>query len=240
MKRLLITLTVLGFALASLGQLTYGPKVGLNISKYGFNYIDSGLEPDMKFKMGGSVGAVMNLQINSFLAFQPSLSFTKKGSSYDLGSDESGSAILTGYDRMRVAYLELPLNIAAGIRLGSGQIQLFAGPYLAFGVCGKRRWDYEENVNGNRTQYTDSQKIKFKGTVPEGGHDDDVMYQKPFDFGFDFGLGYKYNQLLFNLGFAMGLANLQPGSSTSEFDAKDFKYANRTVFLTAAWLFGDE
>ncbi len=151
--------------------------------------------------------------------------------------------LYTGYDRARVTYIEVPLNLAGGIRLGPGQIQLFVGPYIAFAIAGINRWDFEENDNGIRTDYKDSEKIKFKNTVSEDEHgDEDVaFYQRPLDFGIDFGLGYKYQQLLFNIGFAMGLTNLQPDMASAEdFDPKDFKYSNRTIFVTAAWLFGDE
>jgi len=242
MKRIFIALIVSCFSLGAIAQLTYGPKLGINISKYGYSYKDSGSEPDVKFKMGATIGGMMNLQINSFLSFQPALSFTKKGSSYDLAKMETNESIITGYSRVRVSYLELPLNLAAGIKLGPGQIQLFAGPYIAFALAGKHKWDYEENINGNRTDHKGSEKIKFANTVPSDHNaDDDIaFYQRPFDWGIDFGLGYRYNQLLFNIGFAMGLANLQPDRNVEGFDAKDFKYSNRSVFLTAAWLFGDE
>ncbi len=240
MKKLsLISFFVFFLAAGMLAQVTFGPRVGLNISKYGYNFKDAGMEPDVKFRLGGSVGAVMNLQINNFLAFQPSLSFTKKGTALDLGSNESGEAILTGYNRARVAYLELPLNLAIGIRLGPGQAQFFAGPYLAMAICGKQRWDYEENVNGVRTQIDGDKKIIFGNEAEEDmtGSTEDI-YQRRFDYGIDFGFGYRYKQLLFNFGFAMGLANLQPESPGEDSFSKDHKYFNRTIFLNAAWLFG--
>lgn len=240
MKKIIISFLALVFSISLMSQVTYGPRIGLNISKYAYNFDDPGLEPDVKFRLGGSVGGVLNLQFNSFLAFQPALSITKKGTAYDIGSDESGSSILEGYSRSRVAYLEVPLNLAIGVRVGTGQLQLFAGPYLAFAFCGKNRWDYEVNVDGIREQVDDSQKIRFRNEVSEEDAEEDVAYQRPFDLGIDLGLGYKYKQLLFNIGFAMGFANLQPEYSGSEQDAADFKYSNRTVFLTAAWLFGGE
>ena len=106
-------------------------------------------------------------------------------------------------------------------------------------ICGKQRWDYEENVNGVRTQIDGDKKIIFGNEADEDmtGPTEDI-YQRRFDFGVDFGLGYRYEQLLFNLGFAMGLANLQPEKPGDGSFSKDHKYYNRTVFLSAAWLFG--
>lgn len=243
MKRLLlIAIIACFFSSTALAQISFGPKLGVNLSKYGYNFKESYDEPNIKFRSGPTVGAVLNLQINSFLAFQPSANISIKGVAHNVNSWHSGQAVYTGYDRVRITYFETPLNLAAGIRLGQGQIQVFAGPYLAVAIVGVNRWDYEENVNGIREVSKDSKRVKFRNTVSEEDHgDEDVaFYQKPFDYGVNFGLGYKYKHLLFNAGFAMGLANLQPDMSGVEFDSKDYKYSNRTIFFTAAWLFGGE
>ncbi len=242
MKRFVLAFVICFITMGVMSQITFGPKIGINISKYAYNWTDDWDEPQLKFRFGGSIGGIMNLQINDWLAFQPSLSFTKKGTAHDVDSWNSGQFVYTGYDRDRITYIELPLNLAGGIRLGSGQIQLFVGPYIAFAISGVNRWDFEENDNGNRTQYTDSKKIKFKNKVEEGdASDEDIaFYQRPFDYGVNLGLGYRCNQMLFNLGYAMGLANLQPDRHSEDFDPKDYKYSNRTIFISAAWLFGDE
>lgn len=242
MKRLLTLFTLLLLGGSLMAQISFGPKVGLNLSKYAYNWSEDWNEPEVKFRMGPSIGGVMNLEIASFLAFQPALNISVKGVAHDVDSWNSGQFVYTGYDRVRVAYAEIPLNLAFGVRLGQGQIQVFAGPYIAFAFCGVNRWDYEENDNGIRTDYKDSKKVKFTNEVSEEqANDDDVaFYQKPFDYGVDFGLGYRYNQLLFNVGFAMGLANLQPDVKGTDFDPKDYKYTNSNVFISAAWLFGGD
>ncbi|MCK5079871.1 MAG: PorT family protein [Bacteroidales bacterium] len=242
MKRLLlIAIIACFFSSTAFTQISFGPKVGVNFSKYGYSYKESYNEPEVTFRFGQSVGAVLNLQITSFLAFQPSANISIKGVAHNVNSWDSGQAVYTGYDRVRITYFETPLNLALGIRLGQGQIQVFAGPYLAVAIIGVERWDYERNEDGIREQSKDIEKVKFRNTVSEEDHgDEDVaFYQKPFDYGVNFGLGYKYKHLLFNAGFAMGLANLQPDTGV-DFDPKDYKYSNRTIFITAAWLFGGE
>ncbi|MEE4257224.1 MAG: porin family protein [Bacteroidales bacterium] len=242
MKKILLLILAVCLSLNLISQVTYGPRLGLNISKYAYNWTDDWDEPQVKFKGGFSVAGLLNWQFNDFLALQPALSITKKGTAHDVDSWNSGLFVYTGYDRERVTYLELPVNIAGGIRLGPGQIQLFIGPYIAFAIAGKNRWDYEENDNGIRTDYKDSKKIKFKNKIEAGDHDDEDVahYQRPLDYGVNAGLGYRYDQLLFNLGFAMGLANLQPDRELEGFDPVDYKYSNRTIFITVAWLFGQD
>jgi hypothetical protein len=244
MKKLfLMALAMCFFVGSTVAQISYGPKVGVNISKYGYNYKESWDEPNIKFRFGQSVGAVMNLQLLDFLAFQPSASFTVKGVAEDVSSKESGHAVYTGYDRVRVTYFEVPLNFAARINLGPGNIQFFAGPYVALAIIGRHVWNYERNVDGIRETFKDIEKIKFKNKVSEAdeGVSGVAFYQRPLDLGVNFGIGYQYKHLLFNIGFAMGFANLQPDlTSHQNYDPKDYKYSNRTVFITAAWLFGGE
>ena len=242
MKKLIILSISLLLALNLISQVTYGPRLGLNMSKYAYNWTDDWDEPQVKFKGGFSVAGVLNWQFNDFLALQPALSITKKGTAHDVDSWNSGQYVYVGYDRDRVTYLELPVNLAGGIRLGPGQIQLFVGPYIAYAIAGKNRYDYEETDNVVKTSYKDSKKIKFKNKIEEGDHDDEDVahYQRPLDYGVNAGIGYAYNQLLFNLGFAMGLANLQPDREMEGFDPDDFKYSNRTIYITVAWLFGKE
>jgi hypothetical protein len=236
-KLLLFTLAFSLIAGTSFSQISYGPKVGVNLSKYALNYKDSWEEPQVNFRFGQSVGGVMNIQLLKFLAFQPSATFTVKGVANDVSSWESGHAVYTGYSRIRVTYFEVPLNFAAKINLGPGSIQFFAGPYFALAIIGRHVWDYEKNVNGIRETFKDTERIKFKNKVPEGDKD---HYQKPLDMGVDFGIGYQYKHLLFNIGFAMSFSNLQPDREGEDYDPADEKYSNRTVFITAAWLFGGE
>ena len=238
MKKLFLLALAMCFIVGStIAQISFGPKVGVNLSKYAFNYKNSWEEPQVYFRFGQSVGGVVDVPLFGFLSFQPSATFTVKGVANDVSSYNSGHAVYTGYSRIRVTYFEIPLNFAAKINLGPGSIQFFAGPYFALALIGMHVWDYEENINGVRETFKDTERIKFKNEVPEG---DEGHYQKPLDMGVDFGIGYQYKQLLFNIGFAMSFSNLQPDRKGEDYDPADTKYSNRTVFITAAWLFGGE
>jgi len=242
MKKIGLAFFAVLIAGSLMSQIAFGPRLGINISKYAYDWSADWDEPLVNFKLGFSVAGMMNWQINDFLAFQPALSITKKGTSHDVNSWNTDQFMYTGYDRDRVTYLEVPLNLAGGIRLGQGQIQLFVGPYIAYAIAGKNRYDFEESDNGVRTDYKDSKKIKFTNEIKAGDHDDEdiASFQRPFDYGVNVGLGYRYNQYLINLGFAMGLANLQPKPYNEGENASDLKYTNRSIFLTVAWIFGDE
>jgi hypothetical protein len=240
MKKALLSIIAVFIIVTSFAQISYGPKVGFTLSKYSYKYISSDKQdiPEVNFKLGPAIGGMMELEILEFLAFQPSLMIAKKGTGIDKSSEDSGEAINTGYYRIKVTYLELPLNIAFKLKLGTFRFQVFAGPYFAYAIAGKHKWDYEKNINGERNDIKGDEKINFKNEVPEDN--DGFYYQRPMDIGINFGLGFQVNQVLLNLGFAMGLSNLHPDIKGDENYAADHKYYNRTIFVSAAWLFGGE
>jgi hypothetical protein len=238
MKKALSIVVLTLFSIAAFAQISYGPKLGLTFSRYGTNYADGIEEPELQYKLGPQIGLMMDFQILEFLSFQPSLMYSKKGTGYNIEDEYSGDYVITGYRRDRISYLELPLNLALKLKLGPVKFQVFAGPYFAYAIAGKRVWDYEENLNGIREDIKGDGKFEFVNKLPEE-QKDDVFYQRPFDAGIDFGLGFQVSKVLINFGYAMGFTNLRPEISNSEFSADDLKYSNRTIFLNAAWLFGE-
>jgi len=242
MKRALLLVFSLCIAVGLAAQVTFGPKLGFNLSKYAYNYSSDfkHIEPQSKFRLGFAVGGMMNLDILEFLAFQPSLMIAKKGSGIDVADEYSGNAVITGYKRTRVTYLEVPLNLALKLKVGAFKFQIFAGPYIAYALAGKTKWDYEKNDDGIRTDHKGEEKISLKNEIPADAGEKTLYYQSPLDIGMNFGFGYQVNHVLINLGFAMGFSNLQPDKEGVDSYSSDFKYSNRTIFLSAAWLFGGE
>ena len=204
------------------------------------------MEDYLKLRGGPIIGAVLDLPLADFISFQPSVQFAVKGTAHDMDerSDNHSTHDFEGYDRVRVMYTEVPLNFAGKLELGPGSIQVFAGPYVAMAISGKNIYDYEvTHMDGSVSKEKGDLDVKFKGEVDEDDLDVDgvAFYQRRLDFGVNFGVGYQWNALLFNAGYAMGFTNLQPDYKDAEnFDPKDFKYSNRSVFFTVAWLFGGE
>ncbi|RLD37850.1 MAG: hypothetical protein DRI83_03315 [Bacteroidetes bacterium] len=226
-------------------QISFGPKAGFNLSKYAQNYKDSDNEDYLKFRLGPSVGAVMDMPLNDFISFQPSVMFSVKGTAHNLTkmSDNHPNHTYDGYDRVSVMYFEIPVNFAGKMELGPGTAQVFIGPYFAMAFSGRNNYDYTvTKLDGTKETVKGDENVKFRGKVSEEDQDVEgvAFYQKPLDMGFDFGIGYQWNQLLFNFGYAMGLTNLQSDYEGVDFDPSDYKYSNRTIFFNVAWLFGGE
>ncbi len=245
-KLLLFTIAFCLIAGTSFSQITYGPKAGLNFSKYATSFKDTDEEPYLSMRTGMSLGAVMDMEILDFLSFQPSVMFSIKGTGHNLKkrSENSENHTYDGYDRDRVSYIEIPLNFAGKMELGPGTAQVFLGPYFAMAISGRNYYDYTvTRKDGTTDTEKGDTKIAFKGSVSESDTEVDGVgsFQKRMDFGFDIGIGYQWNSLLFNLGYQMGLVNLQPDYTfIVGFDPSDYKYSNRSIFFNVAWLFGTE
>lgn len=244
MKKLLLFIVAISLVGGTaMAQISFGPKIGGNLSKYAYNFDDSDFEPDAKFRFGNSVGAVVDMPLLDFLSFQPSLLFSVKGSAYDL-EEMNPNHEYDGFMRDRVMYTEIPLNFAAKLELGPGSAQVFLGPYVAMAFSGKSISKYDVTLqDGTVTKVDEIDDIKFRNTVSEDDIEDneDASWMRPLDYGLSFGVGYQWNALLFNLGYQMGLANLTPDYEDSDgFDRADYKVKNTSLFFSVAWLFGGE
>lgn len=247
MKRLLLLMLALFFiGGTAFSQISFGPKAGILLAKYGKNYTNSEYEPNMAFRVGPSAGAVLDMPLCDHVSFQPSVMFSIKGSAENLskGRPWHPNHTYEGYNRDRIFYFEMPINFAGKLELGPGVAQIFVGPYLAFAMTGRNYYDYTETaMDGSQTKEKGDVKINLTGTVTEEDYETDGLGHgvKPFDFGFDFGLGYHWKTFLFNLGYNLGIANLQPKDETiQDFDPKDFKFTNQGIFFNVAWLFSTE
>lgn len=227
------------FSFSAIAQFSFGPKIGLNLAKYSFNYKDSDFEPDVKMSLAPLVGFAINYQFTDELALQSGLFYSGKGTAYDLEKVFDEIDDVDGYDRISTGYLELPVNIAYGIAIGKSQIQIFAGPYLAYGIMGKEKWDYTVKFDGDSETFKDDCKIKFKNKIDENDADEDTMYQTALDFGLGFGLGFKTGPILINAGYSLGLSNLTPKyDGEGDYNRDDWKYTNGVINVSASYLFG--
>jgi len=153
-KLLLFTIAICLMAGTSFSQISFGPKVGLNLSKYDQNFKDSDGEDYLSFIFGQSIGAVLDMPLCDYVSFQPSAMFSMKGAAHNLSKGKMAHPNHTynGYDRVKVMYFEIPVNFAGKFELGPGSIQVFLGPYFAFAITGRNKWDYtEKRMDGTVT-----------------------------------------------------------------------------------------
>ena len=154
-------------------------------------------------RTGYQIGMVFQGDIAPNVFVQPSILFSSKGSKYD------------NTDTKVVAnYIDVPVNFGYRINLGGANLNLLAGPYLAYGVGGKITTDF--------ILVTKDRSIKW-GTDK---NEDDF---KPFDMGINLGGGVEFNNFQVSLQYGFGLLNINPNS--------DITNKNGVLSLSAAFLF---
>lgn len=161
-----------GFAQSG-GDLRFGVTGGMNVP----NITDMETDCRIGFNIGGRVE--YNFSESFFMT--SGLLLTQKG--YD--SDEGFSA--------NPLYLEIPIHFGGRYSLGNS-VSIFGetGPYLAFGVGGKAK--YEENVDGVNVEVKDDFFGDNAGNT--------------FDFGWGLRAGVEVSNIQIHLGYEYGFTKV--------------------------------
>ena len=245
MKIFLKTFIISALTISSLqvqGQVKFGAKAGLNINSVGYSSKDSDDEEEMRSilnsKAGYHFGAFIDYSFSDALSIRPELLFSSKGYSFDIEKIYGdGGAEIEGYMRTTFNYLEIPINVAYKIN----DFQIFAGPYIAFGLGGRDKMKLE--VDGESLE----EKIKLKPKFgklndddfeDEDEDEDDYDYFKAFDFGLNLGFGYAFGPISVNAAYSLGLGNTIPKYEGYE-DTDKERISNRLLSFSVAYTFGE-
>lgn len=234
--------------------VTFGPRLGGNLSRFSYSGTPQQLTSD-KSLTGVQVGATANISFGN-LAFQPSLIFTQKGAELvSTGRTVSGGFPLTYTVTAspKLHYLELPLNFVytAG---GDHGFQVFAGPYVALGVGGGGSYNVAFNskdpdlapFNGDYpgtltveygTQQNDNAAVQNNSNTALAAPPLTLTFRR-LDAGLNGGVGYRVGPFQAQLGYGLGLVNFVPNDT----DGKDTgsKGYNRSFQLAANYFFGSK
>ncbi|MCF8217583.1 MAG: outer membrane beta-barrel protein [Bacteroidales bacterium] len=140
--------------------------------------------------------------------------------------------------------MEIPIKFA----YRSDNLQVFAGPYLGFNLGGKQVKDGTISYDGKigdieydgKMEYDQETNIKpsFGAVDPEDMMDammEGDAYMAGFDFGFNFGAGYRVDNLMINAGYSIGLANLNPNIDVEGYERSSSKQKNRVVYFSVSY-----
>lgn len=173
-------------------------------------------------KIGFQLGGVLNAQINKYFVIRPELVFNNIGGKY-----RQGNQTLI----FNTNYISLPINFIGQIPLNDNfKLQGFIGSYAALGVGGKIKYD----LNGGKG----NDKINMKKD-PDTSYND--VYQNPWDFGVNFGLGFQAKSLVFSASYSIGLSNTAPHHSNAQKESdrgKNYTTSNKYLSVGVAYLFG--
>lgn len=200
----LVASLILSQASAQHIQIKAGPEAGLNFSdtwlKIDGNKYKSSMAPG--FKLGG----VVDFGFSDLISFQPGIFFTQKGATTTLSSYDSSGAYISVKNKIRINYIEVPLNVLFNIGYShEGHFMVGGGPYVSFAVGGKKKLKYAQPISGISQETTESLSIGGAAT-------DDV---KSMDWGFNFTGGYQWRAGVILRGqFGFGIPNILPGGNS--------------------------
>ena len=237
----LIAALLLTGVTAAQAQISFGPKVGLNLANISSKYEgDADIDdPDTNIKMGASFGVMLNARFGN-LAIQPALTYSMKGAKQDEEETSTigGVSYTTKYkSSVAMDYLDVPINLVYTTG-GDNGFQVFVGPYVAFGIGGKVKGETETTGGGQTIKNDFDGDVKFKGDVKESDDSEDIgAFAKPLDFGINAGVGYLVNNFQIQAGYGLGLANFE---SKYEGKESDWNSSHRVIHISFAYLFGGE
>lgn len=136
MKFLTLSLTLLCWSFSVMSQnqkVSWGVKGGMTYSRLsrqtGSDFKDYDKSVPFFF-----FGTTVEIPVNNRFNFQSGIVLTSKGAEYDLLEIIPNSSILIA-SRIKILYLEIPANLLVRLPVGTGNLQIGAGPYYGFGIA---------------------------------------------------------------------------------------------------------
>jgi hypothetical protein len=186
---------------------------GLNLANVSIT--ENGRIDDAKTITSFQVGIIGDFNLSDFIALQPGLLVTGKGSKTQSGDPADANYFKATSNPI---YIEVPLNLVFKAPLGS-DTKFFAGagPYLAVGIAGKNKT--EGRIFG--ASFSSEKNIEWSDDDPTTlDYDEGAGFGilKRFDYGLNGTAGIETKTIVLSANYGLGLAKLQSGSNSSEND----------------------
>lgn len=197
----------------ALGRTTFGIRAGVNFQNLnGKESEDDDL--DNKMLVGFNIGANAEIPIAQDFYVQPGLLFSTKGAKLDDETDV----------KVKLSYLEIPINLLYKPVLGDGNLLLGFGPYLAFAVGGKLT-DGDNDLD-----------IEFEKEISQDQEGSPTPYFKRMDAGANLLVGYELSsRISAQLNAQLGLVNINP--EVTGLDDDDSKTKNTGFGISIGYRF---
>ena len=225
MKKFILLILPLFILLNSNAQKTSAIlRGGLNLANVSIT--ENGRIDDAKTLTSFQAGIIGDFNLCDFIALQPGLLVTGKGSKTQSGDPADANYFKATSNPI---YIEVPLNLVFKAPLGD-DTKFFAGagPYLAVGIAGKNKT--EGKIFG--AGFSSEKNIEWSDDDPttldyEEGAGFGIM--KRFDYGLNGTAGIEVKNIVLSANYGLGLAKLQSGSNSSEDDINKHRVLSFTI-----------
>ena len=157
-------------------SISFGLRAGVNAQN--INGKDNA-DNDLKNSIipGFNVGATIQIPVATDFYVQTGLLYSTKGAKYS--QDLLGIKETIDYN---LGYVELPINFLYKPLVGHGKMILGFGPYVAYGINGKVKYDINNLKQEEKIEYTS----EYTSIVPT-----EDKYFKKLDYGANLLFGYE-------------------------------------------------
>ncbi len=197
---------------ANAQESRFGVRGNMNLSNI-MNKYDGSLaegdkasdyENDFKSRLGFKIGVIYDWGLSKAFYIQPGLYFSTQ-SARDSEKEEGDK-----YEQ-KWNLIYLPLSILASYRIALSdnmKLHINAGPYLAFGLGGKVKWNATIGGEKYKGDYKAFGTTKSGDDESEDESDNRKGGLKGFDAGLSFGIGVSIKKFYVGLNYDLGLANI--------------------------------
>jgi hypothetical protein len=206
MKNKIIILTaaliLFGFVTqAQTGGTSFGIRGGVDLQTFnGKDHNGDNLKLSLAPRF--NIGVVADISVAPDFYFQPGLLFTTKGAK---SKDQFLGVDMTA--EYNLSYIELPLSLLYKPIVGNGRFMLGFGPYLAYGIGGKNKYEVG-SISGE-------EDIVF-GNEYSSANPNDTKYFKALDYGANLFFGYELlSGISLQLNTQLGLAKINADNTTA-------------------------
>jgi hypothetical protein len=203
MKRYIYSLFIMAItAVAANAQIKPSVQAGINFQNLnGKNVSGDKLENGLMF--GYHAGVNFLIPISPEIYFQPGLSFYTKGA--------IEKSFIPTNPKVRLNYLEVPLNLLYRGQLGDNFVLLGFGPYIGYAISGK--------IISGSTKESITFRNSLDANTPGG-----VTYIRAFDAGANIFAGYELaGGIYVTIDASLGLLNINPSDSRIANDKSTLK-----------------
>ncbi len=218
-RKLFMLLVAITMTLSTFAQVNFELRSGINLATMEVNGLVE--EAKLKFNTSYLIGGMVGVEISDNFGIESGLLLSGKGTKLAGTFTDFGDTVKLS-QKISLLYLEVPFNVLFKKDIGSAQVQIFAGPYFAYGVAGE--------IEG---------KIEAPGTLTEKEKRDLVFGMsedsdfKPFDGGLNFGLGIEFSHILLRAQYGLGIVDLNPRNSFS-----NERISNKVIGISIGYVFG--
>lgn len=204
----------------SSAQLRVGLRGGLQVADMRTKPDNRTVEEISKLQFGYQLGLVLDYSFNNVIFIQPALQINSKGSKIIQTNNIMNNKLTIQNTPL---YIDIPLLL--GVRLGVQGLKIFGmgGPYIAYGIGGKKSARFE-TLSGSLI--TESKSSIEWGNEPSSD-------LRPLDMGFVVSAGVELGNLQIGLHYTPGFTNIAPDNSGR-------KLYNSSLGLNATLLLGGD